>query len=278
MRFGVHAGLWMARWTDEVAPILRTVADLGYDGVEVSLLGMTDERAAALRGLIADHGLAVTCTDGLSRAADITSADPEVRAAGIAHLRWAIRTVAALGGQVLSGVVHTPWGLFDPARKAERAALSAEMLATLEPDLAAHGVTLGIEALNRFETDLANTAAEACAIARAAGSKRIGVLLDTFHMNIEDRDIAGAIAGAADCLVHVHVSDNDRGVPGAGHVPWGAVREGLAKSGYDGWIVAEMFVTAGTPAAADLNIWRPIETDATDAARRALAFMRGQFG
>jgi D-psicose/D-tagatose/L-ribulose 3-epimerase len=277
MKFGVHAGLWMARWTDEVAPILRVVADLGYDGVEISLLGMTDDRAAAMAGLIRDHGLGVTCSDGLSRQADITSDDPDLRQAGLAHLRWAVRTAARIGSAGLAGVVYAPWGVFDPARKVERAARSAEMLGLLDRDLAEHGVILGIEAINRFETDLVNTAAEAVALARATGSAHVGALLDTFHLNIEDKDIRGAIAGAGDRLVHFHVSDNDRGVPGSGHVPWGEVKAGLADVGYDGWVVAEMFVRPGNPASADLNIWREIEPDATDAARRALAFMRAGF-
>lgn len=275
MKYGVHAGLWMARWTDEIAPILRVVADLGYDGVEISLLGMTDEKAAALARLIRDHGLAVSCSDGLSRAADITSEDAAIRVAGLAHLRWAIRTVAALGGTGLAGVVYAPWGVFEPARKARRRALSAEMLAEVDGDLAAHGVRLGLEAINRFETDLVNTAQEAVALATATGSPRIGVLLDSFHLNIEEKDIVAAIAAAGERLFHFHVSENDRGVPGTGHIPWHSVREGLGAAGYDGWIVAEMFIRAGTPAGADLNIWRDIEPEATSAAAAALAFMRG---
>lgn len=277
MKFGVHAGLWMARWTDDVAPILRIVADLGFDGVEISLLGMTDDRAAAMARLIRDHGLQVTCSDGLSQAADITSEDAEVRQAGLDHLRWAVRTAAIIGAQALAGVVYAPWGTFAPDRKAARTARSAEMLARLDRDLATHGVRLGIEAINRFETDLVNTSAEAVALARATGSAHIGALLDTFHLNIEEKDIRAAIAGAGDRLVHFHVSDNDRGVPGSGHVPWAQVKTGLEDAGYDGWVVAEMFVIAGNPASADLNIWRNIEPDATGAARQALAFMQANF-
>jgi D-psicose/D-tagatose/L-ribulose 3-epimerase len=278
MKYGVHAGLWMARWTDDIEPILRIVADQGFDGVEISLLGMTDEKAAALGRLIRDYGLQVTCSDGLSRAADITSEDPDIRAAGVAHLRWAIRTVATLGGDGLAGVVYAPWGVFDHARKARRRDLSAEMLALVDADLREHGVRLGIEAINRFETDLVNTALEAVTLAQATGSDRIGVLLDTFHLNIEEKDIIAAIGIGGDRLFHFHVSDNDRGVPGSGHVPWSSVREGLRAVGYGGWIVAEMFVRSGTPAGGDLNIWRDIEPDATGAASAALTFMRGHFG
>ena len=277
MKFGIHSGLWMARWTDDIAPIFATVADLGFDGVEVSLLGMTDERAAALRGLADDHGLAVTCSDGLSREADISSPDPEVRAAGMDYLRWAIRTTAAMGARGLAGVVYAPWGVFDPANRADRAKRSAEAFANLDADLERHDVTLGIEAINRFETDLVNTAEDAVALAAASGSSRVGVLLDTFHMNIEEKDVAAAIVSARDHLVHFHVSDNDRGVPGSGHVPWAEVRRGLAGIAYDRWIVAEMFVVAGNPASADLNIWRDIEPDASRAAAQTLEFMRETF-
>ncbi len=277
MKFGIHAGLWQAQWTDEITPILRTVADLGFDGVEVSLLGMTDEKADALGAAVRDHGLEVTCSDGLAPDKDITSDDAEVRAAGVDYLNWAIETTTRIGSRGLAGVVFAPWGVFDPLNKPVRAERSAEALGSLDATLRAHDVKLGIEALNRFETDLVNTADEACAIARASGSDRVGALLDTFHLNMEEKDIRAAIAGSADKLVHFHISDNDRGVPGSGHVPWDHVKAGLDDAGYDGWIVAEMFVIAGNPASADLNIWRNIEPDATDAARRALAFMRETF-
>lgn len=278
MKYGIHAGLWQAQWTDEIIPILRTVADLGFDGVEVSLLGMTDEKAAALGKAVRDHGLEVTCSTGLAPEHDITSDDPAMQEAGIAYLKWAIEATAKIGSHGLAGVVFAPWGKFDPANKPARAARSAAALGSLDGVLAAHDVTLGIEALNRFETDLVNTAAEAVDIARASGSDRVGALLDTFHLNMEEKDIRAGIAGAADKLVHFHVSDNDRGVPGSGHIPWGDVKAGLSDAGYDGWIVAEMFVIAGNPASADLNIWRNIEPDATDAAKRALAFMQKTFG
>ena len=160
----------------------------------------------------------------------------------------------------------------------ERAKRAAEAFATLDADLERHDVTLGIEAINRFETDLVNTAADAVALAADSGSSRVGVLLDTFHMNMEEKDIAAAIVSAGDHLVHFHVSDNDRGVPGSGHVPWPEVGRGLCDIGYDRWIVAEMFVVAGNPASADLNIWRDIEPDATRAAGQTLQFMQETFG
>lgn len=278
MRYGVHAGLWMAQWTDELAPIINKVADLGFDGVEVSLLGMTDEKAAALSKLVKDAGLEVTCSDGLAVDRDITSKDESVRLAGISYLRWAVATAAKIGARSLAGVVYAPWGQFDQERKKERTQLAADALGQLDGELASRGVKLGIEAINRFETDIVNTAQEARALAEATGSKNVGILLDSFHLNIEEKDIAKGIATAGDRLSHFHVSENDRGVPGSGHIPWQEVKEGLQQASYDGWIVAEMFVMAGNPASADLNIWRVIEGDPDVAAREALAFMQKTFG
>ena len=278
MKYSVHAGLWMAQWTDEITPILKTVAELGYDGVEVSLLGMTDEKAAALGKSVREYGLEVTCSDGLSKDNDITSADPAVREAGIEYLKWAIKTASLIGARGLAGVLYAPWGVYDPANKEVRSERSAAAFAAVNDELNQYDVTLGLEAINRFETDLVNTAAEATAMANASGSDRVGVLLDTFHLNIEEKNIETAITDTADKLVHFHVSDNDRGVPGSGHVPWNTVKSALDKINYDSWIVAEMFVIAGNPASSDLNIWRNIEPDATKAAQQALSFMRGHFG
>lgn len=278
MKFGIHAGLWMKTWADDPAPIFRTVADIGFGGVELSLLGIGADRAEMIGKQAADCGLEMTCSTGLGPEADPTSPDADIRANAIAVLTEAITITNMLGARGLAGVVAAPWGVFDPANKKERAERSAKTLGALDSVLADKQVTLGIEALNRFEGDLTSTAAETCAIARATGSEHIGVLLDSFHMNIEEKDPAAALRAAGDTLVHYHVSDNDRGVPGCGHYDFPADAKALQDIDYDRWIVAEMFVLAGNPTSADLNIWRDIEPDATIAATQTLAYLREVFG
>jgi D-psicose/D-tagatose/L-ribulose 3-epimerase len=278
MKFGIHAGLWMKTWADDPAPIFKTAADIGFDGVEVSLLGIGTDRAEQIGKQAADCGLELTCSTGLAPEADPTSADADVRANAVAVLREAIAITNMLGARGLAGVVAAPWGVFDPPNKAVRAERAARTLAKLDTVLADAGVTLGIEALNRFESDLTSTAAETCAIARATGSKHIGVLLDSFHMNIEEKDPPAALRAAGDTLVHYHVSDNDRGVPGSGRYDFPADAAALRDIGYDGWVVAEMFVMAGNPASRDLNIWRDIEPDPTQAAVQTLEYLRKVFG
>lgn len=268
----------MKTWQDDLAPIFATAAEIGFDGVEVSLLGIGRDRADAIRAEAAKCGLELTCSTGLGPEADPTSADADVRKNAIAVLSEAIEVTALLGSKGLAGVVAAPWGVFDPANKTARAARAAKTLGQLDGILSEQGVTLGIEALNRFESDLTSTAAETCAIARSAGSDRIGVLLDSFHMNIEEKDPPAAIRAAGKTLYHYHISDNDRGVPGSGRYDFAADAAALKEIGYDGWVVAEMFVIAGNPASADLNIWRDIEPDPTRAAIQTLAHMRKVFG
>ena len=253
----------MTRWTDEIDPIMSTVADLGFDGIEISLLGITMERAAALNAAARDRGLEITCSTGLGANEDPTSQDAQIRQAGKAALENAVRITAALGARQLAGVLAAPWGVFDPEDKKGRAERSAEVLGSVDPVLVEEGVVLGIEVLNRFETDLTNTALEGVALAQSSGSDRVGVLLDTFHMNMEEKDPPAAIRHAADKLFHFHVSDNDRGTPGNGHFDFASCAAALRDIGYDGWITAEMFVVPGLATSADLNVWRDIEPEPT---------------
>lgn len=278
MKYGVHAGLWQAHEADEIIKVLGCVADNGFDGIEVPLHGLTDEKALALGKAIKEHGLEVTCTHGLSPDNDISSADKHIRQNALAHLGWAIQTASLIGSDLLCGPIFAPWKVFEPKDKTARAQRSADALGELDHDLHECNVTLGLEALNRFETDLVNTAEEATHLAKTTGSDRIGILLDTFHLNIEEKNIKTAITNASEKLVHFHISDNDRGVPGSGHVPWNDVKDALDEINYDGWIVAEMFVTANGPISADLNIWRDIEPNATHACKEALTFMKNTFG
>ncbi len=277
MKYGIHSGLWMTRWTDEIDPIMSVVADLGFDGVEISLLGIGHERAGVLNNAARDRGLEITCSTGLAAHEDPTSPDSEIRDTAQTALENAIRIAAELGARRLAGVLAAPWGVFDPDDKPGRAARSAEVLGRLDSLLQQEGIVLGIEVLNRFESDLINTAEEGIAYVDTIGSSHIGLLLDTFHMNVEEKDAPAAIRAAGDRLAHFHVSDNDRGTPGNGHFDFEAVAGALRDIGYDGWITAEMFVVPGHPTSADLNIWRPLEPDPTEAAGQALQYVKATF-
>jgi D-psicose/D-tagatose/L-ribulose 3-epimerase len=271
--FSIHAALWNRTWADDVAPFVHEAAELGYDAVEVSLLG-DDAGFARVARVAREAGVRLTCTTGLSAATDVGSADPSVRAAGRAALERAVRSAETLGSRLLSGVVYGAWGVVDPARREERLALATEALAGVAPLAADVGVTLGIEAINRYETDLVNTADQALALVGAIGAPNVGVLMDAYHMNIEEKDPAAALRRCGAHLVHLHVAGRDRGVPEPATLERFGLREALHDLGYQGTITCEMFVQAHVPVSADLTVWRAIEPDPSDAARRALAALR----
>jgi D-psicose/D-tagatose/L-ribulose 3-epimerase len=276
MKIGVHLALWAQRWDDDVIPYAETAADLGFDGVELSLLGMTTDRIRAIRQALARRGLHITCTTGLSPQADISSLDPAVRAAGQEYLAQAIRTTAGLGSRLLTGVLYAPWNVRVQEQREQRWAHCVDGLRQAARVADAEGVTLGLEAINRFETDLVNTAQQATRLCEDVGMSAVGVLLDAFHMNMEEKHIGDAIRATGKRLVHFHCDENDRGVPGSGHIPWDEILEALGDIGYDGWLTLEMFIAANLAVSSDLAIWRQIEPDPTRAAREGLAFLRSR--
>ena len=276
VKVAVHTAAWVSRWGEDLSPHLELAASLGFDGAEVSLLGLDAAAAGRLARVAGDLGLTLKCTTGLSPATDVTSPDPEVRRAGVRYLAEAADVVAACGSDLLSGVIYGPWGVGATGHRAERLGRAAEALAEVAPTFADRGIELAVEPLNRFETDLLNTSAEACDLVRAVAMPNVGVLLDSFHMNIEETSVKEAVLGAAGHLVHVQVADNDRGAPGSGHIDWDGLFEGLDAIGYAGWLSLEMFLRAGLDVSADLRIWRDISPDPTESARAGLSFVRAR--
>lgn len=274
MQFAIHTALWVDRWGEDLRPHLRRAQALGFDAAEVSLLGIDGDMADDVHAEAASLGMEVRCTTGLGASTDPSSADPTVRRAALDALTQAIELTRRCGAQVLTGVTHSGWGVARAEDRTEAAARSAATLADLVGALDDAEITLGIEAVNRFESDVVNTAEDAVALCEAVGSPQIGVHLDTFHMNIEESSFREACAVAGDRLVHLHAVDHDRGAPRAGRIPWDELAAGLRSVGYDGWVGLELFVRAGAPSSADLRIWRDIEPDADEAATTGLAFVR----
>lgn len=274
MKFGIHAGLWMQNWTDDASRTFDTIAQIGFDGVEVSLLGVGKSKAENLRKTADMYGLQITCSTGLGVGQDPSSSNKTERTLAKQVLTQQIEITHALGATSLAGVVASPWGVFDPKNISNRLQYSAETLGELQPVLQQYNVKLGIESVNRFESDLVSTADYALTIANQSGAENVGVLLDSFHMNIEEKYPAQMLQKADKKLFHYHISAHDRGVPAQGRYDFTADAKALHSIGYNGWVTAEMFVLSGMPTSRDLNIWRPIETDADTAAKNALHFMK----
>src|SRR5690606_3591649 len=186
---------------------------------------------------------------------------------------------ADLGATLVDGPLYSPVGYLPGRRRTDDEwKWAVEGYQAILPTLDTAGVTLAIEPLNRFETFFLNTAADAAALCEAVGHPRVGVAFDTFHANIEEKDVVAACRGLGRHLKHVQVSENDRGTPGSGHVPWASLFSTLREAGYDEWLTIESFGPNLGDFSAAVCIWRDIEPTPDAIAFDGLAFLRANLG
>jgi D-psicose/D-tagatose/L-ribulose 3-epimerase len=203
------------------------------------------------------------------------SPDAAVRKAGLERIKWAIEMTAAAGGEYLCGPYHSPLGVFSGAGPtADEKKRAAEVLRQAAEDAKKAGVMLAIEYLNRFECYFLTTAADARALVKAVDHPNFRMMYDTFHANIEEKHAAEVIHAVADSFVHVHISENDRGTPGTGHVAWDETFRALRHVNYDNWLVIESFGRALPDLAAATKVWRDLFPSAEEVYTQGLRFMK----
>ncbi|MGH6913978.1 MAG: sugar phosphate isomerase/epimerase family protein, partial [Geminicoccales bacterium] len=240
MRTGFNLLLWTTHVGEAHFPLLGKLKATGYDGVEIPLFEGDVAHFERIARAIRDDGLGCTTSTVLPDGCSAISPDPRSRAGALDHLKWAIDCSAALESEVLCGPFYQELAAFSGTGPTEDEKARAAEVHRQAADVAAPaGLTLAIEPLNRFECYFLNTMADAKAHVRRVDRPNFGALYDTFHANIEEKDPVGCIAETADVIRHVHVSENDRGTPGKGHVPWLATFRALRAAGYDGWLTIE---------------------------------------
>jgi D-psicose/D-tagatose/L-ribulose 3-epimerase len=250
--------LWTTHVTREHETLLRDIKATGFDGVEIPIFEGDPEHFADLGNLLDDLGLERTAVAAMADPAmNLISADPAERQAGIGHMKWVIDCTAALGADTVSGPLHSTLGHFsgEGPTKAEWTR-AIETQGKIGEHAATKGVTVGLEALNRFECYLVNTMDDLSRLVDAVGHPNIRAMYDTFHANIEETDPVGAFSRNLRNIVHVHISENDRGVPGRGNIPWTETFSAIRKSGYDGWLTIEAFGRGLPDLAAATKVWR----------------------
>ena len=279
MRFGMNMLLWTTRIEDRHLPILRALADMGYDLVELPVFDIEDVDAYEQLGCeVRSMGLAPLAVTALGPDQNICADDPDTRHRGEAALHRMVDCAAAMGAPMLSGPIHSAIGEFTGRGSTpQERGRSAEILARVAERGAEKGVRLAIEQLNRFECYLLNDTASAAEFAGRVGSGA-GILYDTFHAHIEEKDPAAAIRDHAAAIALVHISENDRSIPGRGQVRWDETFSALKAAGYDGPLVVEAFGMALPELSAATRIWRRMFEDELALAREALAFMQQSWG
>ena len=258
----MKVGMCMFLWTTSVGPehrsLLEDLKSTGFDGVEIPVFEGTPDDYSRLGELLDTLGLERTAVAAMGdEAMHLVSGDASVRSAGIDYMRWAIDCSAALGANRLSGPLHSTLGYFTGVGPtSDELSRSLDSQRAIGEYAAANGVVIGLEALNRFECYLFNTMDALCAHVREVGNPSIRAMYDTFHANIEEADPVGALTRNFDCISHIHISENDRGVPGRGNIPWRETFAAIAASGYDGWLTIESFGRGLPDLAAATKVWR----------------------
>jgi D-psicose/D-tagatose/L-ribulose 3-epimerase len=259
MRFGINTLLWTAGFERSDLSLLPRIKQAGYDGVEIALFNFTDFPAADVRRVAEGLGLKTILCSALSGDSSIITDDSVVRNRTLAFLRDGARVAAELGADRFVGPFVSAVGLKRGRRRTEDEWKRAiEALQSLGDTLAEHEVTLAVEPLNRFETYALNTAADGAILCEAVGHPNVGILYDTFHGHIEEKDTGDAIRLLGKHLKHVHSCENDRGTPGSGQVRWDKVFAALHEIGYDGWLVIESFGPNIPAIAAAACVWRDV--------------------
>jgi D-psicose/D-tagatose/L-ribulose 3-epimerase len=276
MNIGVNMLLWATCVNKEHIAALRAIKEAGADGVEIPIMEGEVGAYRELGKLLDDIGLKRTSSMAfVTPDVNPVSDDPACRQAAVDNLKWLIECAYALGAPVICGPLVQTIGAFtgNGPTDVERTR-AADVLRSVAEEARQAGVTLAMEPLNRFECYMLNTLADGAALTDRIGHPNVGVLFDTFHANIEEKDPVGVIRKYGRVIKHFHCSANDRGIPGQDHIDWQGTFKALHDIGYDGWLVIEAFGRALPGLAAATKIWRDMFDDALDVARVGVPFVR----
>lgn len=278
MRFGVNTWVWTSPLTDEdVRQLVPKVAGMGFDWIEFPLEEIGGFDYVAAGKLAADHGLGVSACAAMGPDRDLIHEDAAIRENGAAYLRHCVDAIRALGGTNVVGPLYSAVGRTWQQTAAERAHdldVLVAQLSALAEYAGDKGAVLGVEPLNRFETSFINLADQAIEVVDRVNHPACGIMLDTFHMNIEEKSLGAAIRKTGKRMVHLHSCENDRGAPGSGNVTWLEVKAAVKDIGYDGPVVIESFTNKVKSIARAAAIWRPFETSQDALAQNGLLFLK----
>jgi D-psicose/D-tagatose/L-ribulose 3-epimerase len=279
MKTGFNMLLWTTHVTDEHFPLMETVKKIGYDGVEIPVFEGDPAHFEKVGKAIKDNGLGCTSVTVIpDEEHNPISADTKHRDGAVEYLKWAIECSETLGSEVLCGPIYQPLGVFSgQAPTKEEKQRAADVHRKAAEFAAKANLMLAVEFLNRFECYFLNTMADVAEYVQKVNHPNVGVLFDTFHANIEEKDPVGCISQHADVIKHVHISENDRGTPGKGHIDWPGTFKALRSSGYDAWLVIEAFGRALPDLAAATRVWRDFFPRTEEVYTEGLKFLKEQW-
>jgi D-psicose/D-tagatose/L-ribulose 3-epimerase len=284
IKYGIFMNFWERSWSANHIKYINKVSDLGFDILEFQaqpLLEMSEIQCLEIKRESESRGIELTYSMGLDPYYDISSEDKKIRERGIDYLKRILDRIGLMDGRIISGVNYAGWGapkqIVNNKEDMRQRSMNSvrELLLTAEK----YNITYCIEAVNRFESVLINTAQEAVSYVKEINHPNLGVQLDTYHMNIEEVSIGEAILLAGPFLKHFHTGENNRTAPGRGHIDWSEVATALKQIKYKGRIVSEPFVLSGGEVGRDIKVWRKLidddsENQLDNEAKRLLNFTK----
>jgi D-psicose/D-tagatose/L-ribulose 3-epimerase len=282
MQFGVSTFLWVSPFDTHSFDLVYKVKEMGFDIIEVPVEDKDLVDWDALKRLTDELGLKVSISGAFGANRDISSEDPAIRANGLQYIEDSIKIAAKMGSPLFGGPLYSAVGKLrsiSAEQKKQEFEWCVENLKKAAATAAEYGVTLGLEPLNRFESDMVNTVDQALEIIKAVNSPFLKIQLDTFHNNIEEKNIAASIRKVGkELLCHIQGNESDRGTPGTGNLAWAEIKSALEEIDYQGAIVIETFGAVSKEMARATCIWRPLANSPDELASEGLAFYRSHFG
>jgi len=281
MQFGVSTFLWVSPFTTESFDLVHKIKKMGYDIIEVPVENKDLINWKRLKEMTDEAGLKVTISGAFGADRDISSEDPAIRENGKQYIIDCIKIAEKMGSPIFGGPVYSAVGktrfISEEQKKRERE-WCVENLNQIANVAADHGVVVGVEPLNRFESDMVNTVDQALSLVEEVSHPNIKIVLDTFHGNIEEKSIPASIRKIGkDMLCHIQGNESDRGTPGTGNVDWKGIKTALDEIGYDGAVVIETFGAVSEEIAKATCIWRPLANSSDELAREGLDFYKRIF-
>ena len=275
MKVGMNLLLCTAFVDKEHFPLLEKIKKTGYDGVEIPLFDGDAEHYKKIKKELDNLGLGCTAVTVVNADTNPISPDASIRKAALDRIKWALDMTSVMGGDLLARPYHSALGVFSgqPPTADERKR-AVEVLTQAAEHAQKVKVKIAIEYLNRFECYFLTNALDAKNLVREINHPYFGTMYDTFHANIEEKNISQAIASMEDTYIHVHISENDRGTPGSGHVHWDETFKALRKAKYDGWLTIEAFGRALPDLAAATKIWRDMFPSPEDVYGNGFKFIK----
>jgi D-psicose/D-tagatose/L-ribulose 3-epimerase len=277
MLLGASTFIWTSPFGDDKLYLARHAADLGFDFLEICIEDPALVDPSAVRQASSEAGVGLSLCGVFGPDRDISHQDLEGRRKGLDYLKQCIDIAADAGASNVVGPMYSAVGktrLLPENEREQQRLWAIDGLHQAGRYAASRGVGLAIEPLNRFETDLVNTVEQGLDLCRRIGLDNVGLLLDTFHMNIEERSLPAAIRAAGGRLRHFHACENDRGAPGNGHIEWDGVFAALRDIKYDGFVAIEAFTPEIKGIARAVSMWRPVASSPDDLARDGLKFLK----